>query len=1439
MALIIPETVKGLSMLDAFRFYRDELKWQVYPVHPPWAKVTDPGKQPAVRKWWAYDAHDCDVATRFKAGHPYNIGLAPKVPLIIADLDDKANCGKGVAEFLLSKPEINQTPRHLSRNGAHLVFLCPDLPSWAKSNGKPHMDALRVKINETVTAELFYSDHSNVIVPPSRHPLDDFVYAWSVFGEIPVVDWKWLQDIFGFSAPVDASQTRQKSSKRKHWYEAFKGDLTSLDLIDLLETLGYPARLLDDEDGKYAILCPWESEHSHKKDVTSDSSTVIWQPLDDQKWPAFKCQHSHCAERGLEQLLEWATSKEPGIVERFCSRQRTWQSGQKSRQGLPRVLHAQGRLESEVYEEIGRIIAPEHDWFRRGDQIVAVRKAPSGFVYSDNPGTRYSIESFQVGLGELSPLEAKSSLEKYMEPGYLKGDPPQFVPCSFPTEFCSGLLRAEQLKNHLFHIVRLLPVPLPFRVGDKLIYPKSGYDPQFGTFLLPGHPLIKTVSLTYAVEVLKRLHRDFCFTNEQSRTHALAALLTPFSRAIIGWTTRTPLSFYSGNRPRTGKDYLAAIRLLVYEGHAFEDLPIGKESEETAKRIMAAARNGRRFMHFSNCQTYLEDAYLTQALTNRVISGRRLGSNDASSDLSLPNEIEFSLSANVGLTYREDFEPRMRKIELAFFEEDPNERKFKDKFLHRTITENRSLILSAIAALFNHWALQGFPLGKTDFISYPEWAHTIGGIMTCAGLGDPCLPFASSYETGGDLKTAAMTALFGLCFENFADAWVSKSRIYQAIHHAMEQEDAEPDSALGWFGPMEGTEEARKNQTRLGIQLRIFKDRILGGIQLLLNDRSANSSRHLYRFTRIEKPPEPQEVLEVPEVPAGPHLDILSGDFLACDLETCAEVKVSRRGTPKIRSTAEALNPFKGEIRLLTLADGEGNIRSFDFREGELPDEIRAALSSCPLIIHNACFDLLFLKVKLAIAPRAPVFCTLTASRLLEPVRGVSHSLKAALERYLKINLPKEHGASDWGAFVLTEEQLAYARNDVRHLHKLVTTLQKEIETASLERVFALEMELIPIVVAMEYHGFTVDRVKLEQIRTSALEQGSRLSRELRTLFGLPTLNPASPVELLEAFKASGIELPDTDESTLSALQDERVAILLAYREAAKLEATAKTLLKAIGTDGRIHARFNPIGSLAGRFSSKGPNLQNVTRGALRTCFIPSTADRALVVADYSQIELRIGAYFAQDKVMLDAFGARKDLHRATAAAVLSKKVADVTRADRQLAKAVNFGFLYGQQANGFRTYARTQYGIVLDFAQATELRDKFFGCYHGLAKWHHAAWQKAQEGVECARTVLGRLLRAQGGRDWDRFQLHTNYTVQGSAADVIKTAMAKVTSLIPSDVRLVATVHDELVFDCPSAEAPQYTGIIRAVMEDAFHELFPGLPIEVEAKQCAHWAEK
>ena len=287
---------------------------------------------------------------------------------------------------------------------------------------------------------------------------------------------------------------------------------------------------------------------------------------------------------------------------------------------------------------------------------------------------------------ELSAQEARTGLEKHCVPGILVKDEMgelEFIKKSFSSDFCVGLVNSSFLRRKLPHILRVLTVPIPIRVNDKLVFPKQGYDPRFGTFLVDHAPALKEMTLERALEVFHNLYFDFCFTNDQSRTHALARLLTPFARGILGWTTRVPLWFFSANRPRAGKDYLAAITLLVYEGQAFEDMPLGKDAEETCKRIISAARNGRRFMHFSNCQFYLQDQYLTQAITNQIIGGRSLGTNNASSDLCLPNEMEFSLSGNVGMTHREDFENRMRKIELAYFEEDFNDRAFKNPFLHQ------------------------------------------------------------------------------------------------------------------------------------------------------------------------------------------------------------------------------------------------------------------------------------------------------------------------------------------------------------------------------------------------------------------------------------------------------------------------------------------------------------------------------------------------------------------------------------------------------------------------------------------------------------------------------------------------------------------------------------------------------------------------------------
>ena len=299
------------------------------------------------------------------------------------------------------------------------------------------------------------------------------------------------------------------------------------------------------------------------------------------------------------------------------------------------MLHPEGRVESLVYNEVGKIIAPHHVWFNRAGWITHIEKVPSGFEYSADPKGRYKVTAFNFGFRELTALRAKGMLEQYMEPGVLRKDDNQetaFVPKSFATECCAGMVQSDQLRDRLDHISRILPVPLPLRIGNELVYPKKGFDPRFGIYLVPDSPeLDHAMPIEEARELIAKVLPGFCFTTEQSRTHAVARLLTPFARALLGWTTRVPLWVFIGSRPRCGKNYLSGCVLIIYEGFAFEDQPItGRDSApETAKRILAAARAGRRFMHFSNCEQNLKDTSLTHAITDPNISGRNLGTNDS------------------------------------------------------------------------------------------------------------------------------------------------------------------------------------------------------------------------------------------------------------------------------------------------------------------------------------------------------------------------------------------------------------------------------------------------------------------------------------------------------------------------------------------------------------------------------------------------------------------------------------------------------------------------------------------------------------------------------------------------------------------------------------------------------------------------------------------
>jgi bifunctional DNA primase/polymerase-like protein len=453
--LVVPDDVNNLPMDAAFCCYRDQMKLHVYPVYGPQQPITSkcksPGKQPCLRRWWDCSPQDVAIKHYFIDPPIDNIGMCPKAGVVLIDLDSKQDQGVSVQNYLAKHRELGALPRHRTYGGVHLLLICSGLPLWTKPSGKPFHDTLKADLGDGVTAEFFYSDHSNIVLPPSVHPKGE-VYRWEVTGEVPTLSWKEIQGLCGFQEPFAEQKSGKGHKKGLPWHFKFQGDLANLDLIALLDALGVSAILLDPDEAKYSILCPWRTEHSSdQKNFGADSSTVIWQ-LGDPDWPGFRCLHAHCAERALKELLEWAEGQQRGIVDKFCARKRTWERGQKSAKGLPRILHPCGRLESEVHQEIAEVIAPAQVWFRRSNEIVTVARVPSGFVYSSDPNAKYKIASHTTGLLELTAIHAKSSMEQYTEPGCLAEDEQRgkyFVPKSFSTDFCCGLLQSDVLKDRL------------------------------------------------------------------------------------------------------------------------------------------------------------------------------------------------------------------------------------------------------------------------------------------------------------------------------------------------------------------------------------------------------------------------------------------------------------------------------------------------------------------------------------------------------------------------------------------------------------------------------------------------------------------------------------------------------------------------------------------------------------------------------------------------------------------------------------------------------------------------------------------------------------------------------------------------------------------------------------------------------------------------------
>ena len=478
------------------------------------------------------------------------------------------------------------------------------------------------------------------------------------------------------------------------------------------------------------------------------------------------------------------------------------------------------------------------------------------------------------------------------------------------------------------------------------------------------------------------------------------------------------------------------------------------------------------------------------------------------------------------------------------------------------------------------------------------------------------------------------------------------------------------------------------------------------------------------------------------------------------------------------------------------------------------------------------------------------IFDTVVAAYLLDSDRSEFDEDYLA-DTYLQMSLPAARGAE--GA---REDAPVPAARTAALTLALVAPLRDHMARENAANVFdGIEMPLVPVLAKMERAGMLVDPDRLHNLSEGLATQIAEVERNIRDLAGDETFNIGSPMQLSHVlFDVMGLPTKglkktkrgyySTNAKVLSDLahDHEIVRQILDWREKSKIKSTYLDTLGPLRRgDGRVHTTYNQTITATGRLSSSDPNLQNIpTRSELgrtvKTAFSAGEGSVFLAV-DYSQIELRLLAHLSGDEHLVRAFNEGEDFHAETAARVFGVPVFEVTPDLRSRAKAVNFGIVYGQQAYGLSQ------SLHISMAEARDMIDRYYEAYPGVRTFLDNVVARAKQ-TGYAETMYGRRrhipelkaknpqLRGFGERT------AMNHPMQGTAADIIKIAMARVSRRLEEEgfaAHMILQVHDELDFECPVDEVERLTTMVRDVME---HVVDLRVPLIAEASTGITWAD-
>jgi len=490
-------------------------------------------------------------------------------------------------------------------------------------------------------------------------------------------------------------------------------------------------------------------------------------------------------------------------------------------------------------------------------------------------------------------------------------------------------------------------------------------------------------------------------------------------------------------------------------------------------------------------------------------------------------------------------------------------------------------------------------------------------------------------------------------------------------------------------------------------------------------------------------------------------------------------------------------------------------------------------------ITHNAKFVMHVLKNH-SVSLENVIFDTMIADYVKDS--GLKHGLKQQALSYLKYEMKDAQELLGKGKSAVEvcslelQNVFDYFSDDAFAVYELAKYHAKNFDEKEANLFYEIELPLTYVLYEMERAGVCVDRDYLDELNLKLADRIDKLEAQIFNIAGV-SFNLNSPRQVGEilfdklGLKHKGKNKTKTGYSTSAEVleelaQDYEIArLLLEHRHLSKIKATYVDALPDLisPVDNRIHTTFNQTITTTGRLSSSNPNLQNIpTRTAIgneiRGAFIPENkTENVLLAADYSQIELRLLAHYAQDPVLIEAFKKGDDIHAITASKIFGVSLPDVTKDMRRKAKAVNFGIIYGQSRYGLSE------ALNITPAEAQEFIDKYFETYPNIKKYmEETKYFALQNGY--VETLYGRKRYfgeelSSSNRNIREFAQRAaiNAPLQGSAADLIKLAMISLNKVLKDeckDAKIILQVHDELVVEVPRQYVQKVSELTIKAME-------------------------